>query len=88
MEAESLGQTSEALLASFALLEGVRLYAERKKAEDWRKQKGADGGSIHERDGKIYARIQYFGVDGKPTRQGTSGSQSNTSGLRGYRVWD
>ncbi|HKZ02012.1 MAG TPA: hypothetical protein VJ180_07225, partial [Pyrinomonadaceae bacterium] len=37
----------------------------RKKAEGWRKQKREYGGSIRERNGKMYARIQYFGEDGK-----------------------
>jgi hypothetical protein len=37
----------------------------RKKAEDWRKQRREYGGSVRERRGRIYARIQYFGEDGK-----------------------
>ncbi len=37
----------------------------RKKAEDWRKQSRGYGGSIRERKGKMYARIQYFGEGGK-----------------------
>lgn len=37
----------------------------RKKVEEWRKQSREYGGSIRERSGKIYARIQYFGEDGK-----------------------
>lgn len=37
----------------------------RNKTEDWRKQRREYGGSIRERNGKIYARIQYFGEDGK-----------------------
>lgn len=37
----------------------------RKKTENWRTQKREYGGSIRERGGKIYARIQYFGEDGK-----------------------
>ena len=37
----------------------------RKKAENGRKQKREYGGSIRQRNGKIYARIQYFGEDGK-----------------------
>ncbi len=36
-----------------------------RKAENWRKQKREYGGSIRQRNGKIYARIQYFGEDGK-----------------------
>src|SRR6266567_2906608 len=39
--------------------------AEEKKVETWRKEKRTDGGSIRERDGKLSARIQYFGADGK-----------------------
>lgn len=37
----------------------------RKRTENWRTQKREYGGSIRERNGKIYARIQYFGEDGK-----------------------
>ena len=37
----------------------------KKKVETWRKEKRTDGGSIRERDGKLSARIQYFGADGK-----------------------
>lgn len=35
------------------------------KPTDWRKQRRANEGSIRERNGKIYARIQFIGDDGK-----------------------
>ncbi|MGQ0763972.1 MAG: tyrosine-type recombinase/integrase [Acidobacteriota bacterium] len=37
----------------------------KKKSADWRKQKREHAGSIRERGGKLFARIQYFGEDGK-----------------------
>src|SRR5688572_12056543 len=37
----------------------------KKATADWRKQKREHGGSIRERDGKIFARIQYVGEDGR-----------------------
>src|SRR5437870_2208924 len=37
----------------------------KQKIADWRKQKRANEGSIRERNGKIYARIQFIGDDGK-----------------------
>jgi hypothetical protein len=43
----------------------VRHDEEKNKTEDWRKQRREYGGSIRERNGKIYARIQYFSEDGK-----------------------
>jgi integrase len=33
---------------------------------DWRRQKRSHDGSIRERDGKLYARIQFTGEDGRP----------------------
>lgn len=40
--------------------------ARRKKTvSDWRKQKREHGGSIRVRDGKIFARIQFIGEDGR-----------------------
>jgi Site-specific recombinase XerD len=35
------------------------------KKADWRKDKRSHGGSIRERDGKVYARVQFIGEDGK-----------------------
>jgi len=35
------------------------------KPTEWRKERRANEGSIRERNGKIYARIQFIGDDGK-----------------------
>ncbi len=37
----------------------------KKKSDNWRKQKREHGGSIRERAGKTYARVQYIGADGQ-----------------------
>src|SRR5688572_26716550 len=34
---------------------------------EWLRQKRSHGGSIRERNGKLYARIQFIGEDGKPS---------------------
>ena len=44
--------------------------ARTKKAKtdyEWLRQKRSHGGSIRERNGKLYARIQFIGEDGKPS---------------------
>ena len=35
------------------------------KPDDWRKERRANEGSIRERNGRVYARIQFIGDDGK-----------------------
>src|SRR5215831_2820434 len=37
----------------------------KKRSKNWRKEKRDYGGSIRERNGKLFARIQYIGEDGK-----------------------
>lgn len=37
----------------------------KQQSKNWRKEKRDYGGSIRERNGKLFARIQYIGEDGK-----------------------
>lgn len=50
----------------------------RKKTENWGTQKREYGGSIREHNGKIYARIQYFGEDGKRHEKEREASPDNS----------